>query len=48
MVVGLVTQQVSADLGSGPRELQLGVVIPALFIKETMDMLPDAPPPTTK
>jgi hypothetical protein len=48
IVVGLVTQQMSADLGSGARELQIGVVIPALFIKETMDMLPDVPPATTK
>lgn len=44
MVIGLVTQQLSADVGSGARELQIGVVIPALFIKETMDMLPEAPP----
>jgi hypothetical protein len=48
MVLGLVTQQMSADPGTGPRELQLGVVIPSQFIKETMDMLPDVPPPTTK
>lgn len=44
IMIGLVTSQVSADSGAGPRELQLGVVIPALFIRETMDMLPAAPP----
>jgi hypothetical protein len=44
IMIGLVTQQISADQGSGPRELQLGVIIPALFIRETMDMLPTVPP----
>jgi hypothetical protein len=44
IMIGLVTQQVSADQGQGPRELQLGVVIPAPFIRETMDLLPAAPP----
>jgi hypothetical protein len=44
IMIGLVTQQISADQGQGVRELQLGVVIPALFIRETMDMLPAAPP----
>jgi hypothetical protein len=46
IVIGLVTAQISADVGAGPRELQLGVVIPAVFIKETLNLLPDAP--TTK
>jgi len=43
IVIGLVTAMIQADAGSGPRELQIGVVIPAAFIKETMDMLPDVP-----
>lgn len=38
-VVGLVTSQLSAAL-VGNRELQIGVVIPAVFIRETLDLLP--------
>jgi hypothetical protein len=42
-VAGLVTQQVSAPL-VGNRDLELGVIIPATYIRETLDMLP-APSP---
>ncbi|QND74705.1 S1 family peptidase [Tardiphaga robiniae] len=48
MVVGLVTQQLFANDGtSSPRDLQLGVVIPAEFIRETMNLLPADPPEST-
>lgn len=39
MIIGLVTQRASV----GTQDLHLGVVIPAAFIKETIDLLPDAP-----
>jgi len=42
-VAGLVTQQVFAALVDN-RDLQLGVVIPATFIRETLDMLPASSP----
>jgi hypothetical protein len=42
-VVGLVTSQLNAALVSN-RELQIGVVIPAVFIRETLDILPAESP----
>jgi hypothetical protein len=42
-VVGLVTSQAFAPL-VGNRDLQLGIVIPAVFIRETLDMLPATSP----
>jgi hypothetical protein len=43
MLVGLVTSQASAALVNNT-DLQLGIVIPAVFIKETLDMLPAKSP----
>jgi hypothetical protein len=42
-VVGLVTQQAFAPL-VGNRDLQLGIIIPATYIRETLDMLPAKSP----
>jgi hypothetical protein len=48
MVIGLVTQQIIVDKGTTTeKDLNLGVVIPATFICETMDMLAAVPPPST-
>jgi hypothetical protein len=43
MMVGLVTSQLSAPLVNNT-ELQLGVIIPAEFITETLNMLPEESP----
>jgi hypothetical protein len=40
MVMGLVTAQLST--ADEQRGLDIGVVIPAVFLKETIDMLPAA------
>lgn len=42
-VVGLVTSQLNAALVNN-RELQIGVVIPAVFIREALDLLPAESP----
>jgi hypothetical protein len=42
-VAGLVTQQAFAPL-VGNRDLQLGIIIPATYIRETLDMLPAKSP----
>jgi hypothetical protein len=44
-VVGLVSEQLSSNALGVPTDLSLGVVVPAAFIKETIEMLPADPTP---
>jgi hypothetical protein len=43
IIVGLVTSQMSSTIVVPNQELQIGIVIPAAFIRETIDLLPSKP-----